>query len=145
MGWLLIKAILSAAIIVAVSELSRRSPRLGGFLLTLPIVSVLALTTTWLRDHDLKNVSQLARETLILVPLGLPFFVPLAFAERLGLGFWAAIVWGIAAARADSFRAVLWAFCQEYTVERNGRQSRRFSREEARDETPQHRDAREGH
>jgi hypothetical protein len=29
------------------------------------------------------------------VSLGLPFFVPLAFAERLGLGYWAASVLGI--------------------------------------------------
>jgi len=43
----------------------------------------------------LKAISQLSRETLILVPLGLPFFMPLAFAQRLGLGFWAAFVAGI--------------------------------------------------
>jgi len=29
-------------------------------------------------------------ETLVLVPLGLPFFLPLAFADRLGLNFWPA-------------------------------------------------------
>jgi hypothetical protein len=35
------------------------------------------------------------RETLILVPLGLPFFVPLAFAEGLGIRFWTAFGLGI--------------------------------------------------
>lgn len=49
-------------------------------------------------DHNLYNRSVLARETLILVPLGLPFFVPLAFAERLGLGFWGAMTAGLIAA-----------------------------------------------
>ncbi len=53
------------------------------------------LLMTWFRDHDLKNLSLLSRETLILVPLGLPFFVPLAFAERLGLGFWSALAAGL--------------------------------------------------
>ena len=59
-------------------------------MLTLPVVSILAFGAAWMRDHDLPSVSLMARETLILVPLGLPFFVPLAFAERLGLGFWTA-------------------------------------------------------
>jgi hypothetical protein len=31
---------------------------------------------------------------LILVPLGLPFFLPLAFADRLDLGFWSAMAVG---------------------------------------------------
>ena len=34
----------------------------------------------------------------MLVPLGLPFFVPLAFAERFGLGFWPAFLTGLALA-----------------------------------------------
>ena len=47
-------------------------------------------TTTALRKSF-----RLARETLVLVPLGLPFFIPLAFASRLGLGFWPALGAGI--------------------------------------------------
>ena len=61
---------------------------------TLPLISILAFGGAWLKDHDLKRVSCLARETLILVPLGLPFFLPLAFAERFGLGFWTAMTIG---------------------------------------------------
>jgi hypothetical protein len=37
----------------------------------------------------------MARDMVILVPLGLPFFVPLAFAERLGLVIWAAMSLGL--------------------------------------------------
>lgn len=95
MMWVIAKALISAGIIVAVSEVATRSPRLGGFLLTLPIVSVLAISFTWSRGHDVKAVSLLARETLILVPLGLPFFVPLAFSERLGLSFGSAMFAGL--------------------------------------------------
>ena len=62
---------------------------------TLPLVSILAFITAWSQDHDTARVERLARETLVLVPLGLPFFVPLAFAGRLGLGFWSAFVAGI--------------------------------------------------
>ena len=92
---LIIRIVIPAMIIVAVSELSRRSPRLGALLLTLPLISILAFAAAWAKEHDLKSLSQMARETLILVPLGLPFFVPLAFADRFGLGFWSAMVAGL--------------------------------------------------
>ena len=36
------------------------------------------------------------RDRLILVPLSLPFFVPLAFADRLHLTFWPAFAIGLA-------------------------------------------------
>jgi len=96
----LIRAVFAGLIIALVAEVSNRSPRLGALLLTLPIVSILAFVMTWQRNHDLANISKLARETLILVPLGLPFFVPLALAGRLGVGFWAAISLGVIAASA---------------------------------------------
>ncbi len=95
MLWTLVKAGIAAAVIVAVSEVSQRAPRLGALLLTLPLVSILAFVMSWQQHHDLAAISQLARETLILVPLGLPFFVPLALAERLGLSFWSAACLGV--------------------------------------------------
>lgn len=98
---LLIRAVIAAVIVVLVSEVSNRSPRLGALLLTLPIVSILAFGMSWQKDHDLAGISRLARETLILVPLGLPFFVPLAFAERFGLGFWTASGIGLVLASAS--------------------------------------------
>lgn len=100
MLWTLVKAGIAAAVIVAVSELSQRSTRLGALLLTLPLVSILAFIMSWQQHHDLPAISRLARETLILVPLRLPFFVPLALAERLGLGFWSAAGIGMILAAA---------------------------------------------
>jgi hypothetical protein len=55
---------------------------------------ILAFVMSWNQHHDLRAISRLARETLVLVPLGLPFFLPLAFAEPLGLGLWPAFVSG---------------------------------------------------
>src|SRR4051812_33838120 len=89
--WLLIaRGIIAGAIVMGVTVLSNRYPKWGAFLLTLPLVSILAFLASWQQKHDLKSPSQVARETLVLVPLGLPFFAPLAFAGKFGLGFWAA-------------------------------------------------------
>lgn len=95
MWWALLKAAIAATVVVAVAEISNRIPRLGALLLTLPIVSILAFIMSWQQHRDLTAVSRLARETLVLVPLGLPFFLPLAFADQLGLNFWMAILAGV--------------------------------------------------
>lgn len=98
--WNIIRVGIAALTIVAVAELSKRYPRYGALLLSLPLVSILAFLLSWAQHRDLPAVSRMARETLVLVPLGLPFFVPLAFAERLGLTFAVAVLLGLGLAVA---------------------------------------------
>ena len=92
---LILKALISAAVIVAVAEVSGRVPRLGALLLTLPLISILAFIITWNKEQQIGTITALARETMILVPLGLPFFVPFAVANRTGLSFWPTFVIGV--------------------------------------------------
>ena len=94
-GWNILRVVIVAVTVVMTAEVSRRWPRLGALLLSLPIVSILALLLGWLQHGDLGSLARMSRETLVLVPLGLPLFVPLAFADRLGIGFWTALVAGI--------------------------------------------------
>lgn len=94
------RAIVAGLIVAGVTEVSDRYPRLGALLLTLPVISIVAFIAVWQKDQDLKKISELARETLILVPLGLPFFVPLAFSQKLGLTFWPAFILGLILASA---------------------------------------------
>jgi hypothetical protein len=103
-----LRTTIAAVVIVAVSEISNRSPRMGALLLSLPLVSILAFVMSWTRFHEMKSVSQLARDTLILVPLGLPFFIPIAFAERLGLDFWPAFAAGIVFASVTIASWLIW-------------------------------------
>lgn len=104
--WLTVfKGIIAGAIVIAVTEIGPKYPRIGGLLLTLPLVSILAFMMAWSKQGDLSAISALAKETLILVSLGLPFFLPLAFADRLGLGFWSAMSIGF------SLASVTIGFC----------------------------------
>lgn len=90
-----LRVTLVAITVVVVAELSKRYPRYGALLLSLPIVSILAFVLSWYQHRDLLAISRLAKETLILVPLGLPFFLPFALSARFGLGFWTAFCAGI--------------------------------------------------
>ena len=94
LAWYIGRVVLVAVIVVTVADLSKRYPRIGALLLSLPLTSILAFLLGWFRNHDLPALSRLARETLVLVPLGLPFFLPLAFAQRLGLDFWSSLAIG---------------------------------------------------
>lgn len=89
------RAILAGLVVAGVSELGTRQPRVGALLLTLPIVSMVAFIMSWTKSHDMPAITQLARETLILVPLGLPFFIPLALSHRTGLSFWPSFALGV--------------------------------------------------
>jgi len=95
MWMMLIRGVIAGAVVVAVTMVSNRSPRLGAFLLTLPLTSIIAFISVWQQRHDLPNISQLSRQTLVLVPLALPFFLPLALVGKLGLGFWSAFGLGL--------------------------------------------------
>lgn len=96
--WNILRVVIAAVTIVAVAELSKRYPRYGALLLSLPLMSMLAFAFSWQQHRDLPTVSKMARETLILVPLGLPFFVPFAVAQQFSLGFWTCLGMGVALA-----------------------------------------------
>lgn len=94
--WNVVRVAVVAVIVVAVAEISKRSPRLGAVLLSLPIMSILAFQFSWWQHHDLPSLSRMARDTLVLVPLSLPFFIPFVLAERLGWSFWGCLAAGLA-------------------------------------------------
>ncbi|MEQ8846698.1 DUF3147 family protein [Botrimarina sp.] len=91
----LLRGLIAGVVVIGVTQLAERWPRLGALLMTLPLVSIVAIVMTWQKSADLPTIARLSRETLVLVPLGLPFFVPLALAERLGFSFWPALAAGV--------------------------------------------------
>lgn len=87
MSWLLTKYLLSAGIVVLVSEIARRSDRLGGFVAALPLVTVLVLIWLHLEDQPQAKIANHAWYTFWYVLPTLPMFLvfPLLLAR---IGFW---------------------------------------------------------
>jgi hypothetical protein len=103
-----IKVMLSAVVISASSSIAGRRPDLAGWLLALPLSSMLALAFAQLEFEDASRSAAFARSILAAVPLSLTFFVPFVFAERLRLSFWWLYALGVALLSAAFFAHQWW-------------------------------------
>lgn len=87
MTWLITKYVLTAAIVVLVSEAAKRSDKLGGFIAALPLVTVLALIWLYVEKQPMEKIANHAWYTFWYVVPTLPMF--LAFPVLLPrFGFW---------------------------------------------------------
>lgn len=91
MWYLLIKALLSGAIIAVASEVARRSPGIGALIVSLPLVSVLGMIWLWHDRPDPQNMAAHAAATFWYVLPSLPMFRLIALLLRHQVGFWVAL------------------------------------------------------
>lgn len=90
MAWLITKYLLTAAVVVLVSEFAKRSDRLGGLVAALPLVTILALIWLYLEHQPQEKIANHAWYTFWYVLPTLPMF--LAFPVLLPrLGFWSTL------------------------------------------------------
>ena len=75
MTYLLIKAALSGIIVMAVSEVARRSPGLGGLIASLPLISILAMIWLWQDTADTERIAAQSQATFWFVLPSLPMFL----------------------------------------------------------------------
>jgi hypothetical protein len=94
MLYLLIKALLSGAIVAAVSEIAKRYPGLGGLVASLPLVSVLGMIWLWRDTADPVRMAAHATGTFWFVIPSLPMFLLIPALLKRGVGFWPALVAG---------------------------------------------------
>jgi len=92
--YLLIKAALSGAIIAIASEVARRWPGWGALIVSLPLVSVLAMIWLWRDTRDPLRLAAHAEATFWFVLPSLPMFLLIPFLLRQGYSFWAALAAG---------------------------------------------------
>ena len=75
MGWLTIKYLTTAAIVVLVSEIARRSDKVGALIAALPIVTLLVLIWMYLEGQGQEKLSNHAYYTFWYVLPTLPMFL----------------------------------------------------------------------
>lgn len=87
MAWIITKYMITSGVVVLVSELAKRSDRVGGFIAALPMVTFLALIWLHVEKQPEAKVANHAWYTLWYVIPTLPMFA--AFPALLArLGFW---------------------------------------------------------
>ena len=88
MLYLIVKAAISGLLVAAASEVARRWPGVGGLIVSLPLVSLLAMIWLWRDTGDPERVAQLAQGAFWFILPSLPLFLVLPVLLRGGTGFW---------------------------------------------------------
>jgi small-conductance mechanosensitive channel len=88
MAYLIFKTIISAAIIVAVSEISKRSSLLGAILASLPLVSYLGIIWLYIDTGSQAKVAQLSKSVFWMVIPSLSFFIVFPILLKTELNFY---------------------------------------------------------
>ena len=96
MGFTLVKVLISAVIIAAVSEIAKRSPAFAALIASLPLVSVLGMLWIYQETSDVERIASHAEATFWLVLPSLPMFLLLPAMLRHGIGFYAALAVNVA-------------------------------------------------
>lgn len=101
-----LKVALTIAIIVAVSEIAKRSSFWAAALASLPLTSLLALIWLYVETSDTQKVAALSQGIFWLVIPSLLLFVLLPLLLRAGWGFWASLSTSSVATAAAYFGMV---------------------------------------
>ena len=92
MWYYIIKVLVSAVLIVAISEIGKRSSLWGGILASIPILSVLAFIWLYIDTKSVEKISQLSYSVFWLVIPSLSLFLILPVLLKLKWDFFPALL-----------------------------------------------------
>jgi len=87
MTWIITKYLLTAGMVVFVSEVAKRSDRLGGLIAALPLMTLLTLTWLYIENQPEEKIANHAYYTFWYVIPTLPMFILFPYLLP-KLGFW---------------------------------------------------------
>jgi hypothetical protein len=93
----IVKIVVTALLVVAISEVSKRSSFVGALLASIPIVSVLAMIWLYTDTRDVAQVAALSRSVFWLVLPSLVLFLLLPVLLTRGHAFYASLAVSIGA------------------------------------------------
>ena len=91
MIYYLVKIAVTTILIVAISEIAKRSSFVGAILASIPLVSVLAMLWLYIDTKDVTRVSALSTSVFWLVLPSLALFLALPLLLKQGLNFYLSI------------------------------------------------------
>jgi hypothetical protein len=106
-----IKVLLTACIIVAISEVSSRNNTVAALLASIPMVSVLAIIWIYIERGDIAQISALSTGIFWLVLPSLAFFIVLPLCLKQGLSFTVSLLVAMGLT-ALCYGAMLWLLKQ---------------------------------
>jgi len=83
----LVKLLITALLIVAISEIAKRSTLLAAVLASIPLISVLAMVWLYVDTRDTERIANLATSVFWLVIPSLVLFISLPLLLRGGMNF----------------------------------------------------------
>ena len=91
-----LKVLFSGLIIAFASWLSVKKPILAGFIIALPLMSLISIFFSYLEHKDMEKTITFSKSILVGVPASLTFFIPFFFLlKSLGLSFFTTYLIGI--------------------------------------------------
>jgi hypothetical protein len=87
-----IKVLLTAGLVVLISEIAKRSSTLGGIIASLPLTSLLAFVWLYGETGDTAKVANLSTSIFWYVLPSLVLFVALPLLLARGVGFWLSLL-----------------------------------------------------
>jgi hypothetical protein len=91
MGMLIAKYAITALVIVLVSEVAKRSDRLGALIASLPLVTVMVMIWLQVEKQPGERIANHAYYTFWYVLPTMPMFLLMPWMMRKGIGFWPAL------------------------------------------------------
>jgi len=92
----ILKIFISAFLIAFASWLAGKKPVLAGFIIALPLASMLAILFAYFEHHDMDKLNKFATSIVVAVPLSLSFFLPFLMNKWFKFNFAYSYILGIA-------------------------------------------------
>ena len=88
MIYTIIKILITSGLVVAVSEIAKRSSMMAGILASIPLISVLGFVWLYIDTKDVEKISNLSTSIFWLVIPSMALFVTLPILLKKGFGFY---------------------------------------------------------
>jgi hypothetical protein len=96
MFYYIIKVLISAVLIVLISEIAKRSTLIGGILASVPLISVLSFVWLYFETQNVEKIASLSYSVFILVIPSLILFLILPVLLRMKVHFFLSLFISIA-------------------------------------------------